>query len=89
MRTIIEIPKADPDSREVLETTDLYLAAFFIAMDVELLGSRRAGSRCYFQFQRDGEIEGLRTAWYANQASVMAQTYAGAIKNLKAMVHSI
>lgn len=66
------------------KTTDLYLAAFFIANQQRLLRSERVGPRVTFYF--DKEAAALRSGWIDSSATVNAQAYTTALKNLKQLV---
>jgi hypothetical protein len=81
-------PTVPPVDTSTIETPDLYLAAFLCCLDQELLGTRRVGPRVFFQFTKDAELEQLKIGWYSNQATVLAQSYASAIKSLKGLIHS-
>jgi hypothetical protein len=67
-----------------LETSDLYLSAYFLTAGVKLLETRRQGTRVVFVF--DAPAHELRNSWLDMSATVSAQMYAISIKNLKHLV---
>jgi len=70
-----------------LKTPDLYYAAYLLASGQELLGTERDGRRMLFCFADSDELEELKREWLNSTGLVAAQTYAQAIRSLKALVH--
>lgn len=69
------------------ETKDLYIAAFLRARGLELVGTRRNGSRVFFCFRGKNEAENL-TRDFLNGAQVDVSLYTKAIQDLKTIIFS-
>jgi hypothetical protein len=74
---------------EGTKTCDLYLAAFFVSVDCQVLKTSREGKKVYFLFDKNEMIEKLKVSYFTRQAKVDALTYADNIKSLKSLCASI
>lgn len=66
---------------------DLYLSAFFQASGLDMIRTDREKGRIFFVFD-DPRADDLKAQWFNGTATVRAQQYASAIKNLKSLCHS-
>lgn len=74
---------------EEYETSDIYLAAFFILAGCKMERERRVGARKYLIFTNPaGSISELRQAYYTGSAKVSAHDYAQKIIGMKHLVNS-
>lgn len=68
-------------------TSDLYLAAYFKVAGVPFLGITREGSRVFFLFDAQEELDDIKLQYFNNVSKVPARPYAEEIKMFKALVH--
>ena len=68
---------------------DLYFAAFVQSSDVQMIRTDREKGRVFFVFEHTEALDELKRTWFNGTATVKAQQYASAIKNLKALCHSV
>ena len=71
------------------ETSDFYLACFLRCSGYELAGLRRDGRRCVFAYRDRPTRQRDILAFYGDRAAVMPLRFAGAIKDMKAMLHNV
>jgi hypothetical protein len=74
---------------EGIKTCDLYLAAFFVSVNCNVIKTSREGKKVYFLFDKSELIEQLKMDYFTRQAKVDALTYADNIKSLKSLCASI
>jgi hypothetical protein len=80
----------DIHSREVFETSDLYLAAFLETQGFQLLEVRREpdSRRCVFVFCDRRDREEMIASYWAD-VPVRARSFVAACKELKQRVHGV
>ena len=70
------------------ESREFYSSAFLIASGVELLTTYKEGPRTVFVFEDNEQVQDLLKNYFGMQATVNAASFAGAIKNLKSVIHT-
>jgi hypothetical protein len=84
-KKIIEVVPVPPvATEEEYQTRDLYFAAYIVSSQRRLKRTERSGYRVTFVFPREAGT--LHGAWLDGTGMVSAQSYAGAIRNLKQLV---
>jgi hypothetical protein len=71
------------------ETSDFYLACFLRCSGYALAGLRCHGRRCVFAYHDRPSRPRDVLAFYGDQTSVVPLRFVGAIKDMKAMLHSV
>lgn len=79
-KKVVEIPKK-PEGTPI---TDLYYAAFLVALGVKMQGTTREGHRTTFFFEA-AEAK-FRTGWYDGSGVVSGLAFANHVKNLKSLI---
>lgn len=76
-------------TQNVMETSDLYFAAFLKTAKVDLLGTKKDGRRVIFLFddRKDGAINQLQIEYINRTSKIVALDYADNIKALKSLCH--
>jgi len=70
------------------ESREFYSSAFLIASGVELLSTYKEGPKTVFVFEDNEQVQTLLKNYFGMQATVNAASFAGAIKNLKSVIHT-
>jgi len=70
------------------ESREFYSSAFLIASGIELLRIYKEGPRTVFVFEDTEQVQTLLKNYFGMQATVNAASFAGAIKNLKSVIHT-
>lgn len=71
------------------ETTDCYLASFLKASGYSLAGLGRSGNRTVFRFEDKPERSRDILAFYNGEGSVFPLSLISAIREMKALIHSV
>ena len=71
---------------DTIETAELYLGALWYAKGMKFSGIRREGRQCWFVFVNKKECQAMEVRFYAQEETVVAKTYADAIRTLKGLV---
>lgn len=71
------------------ETADFYLASFLKASGYLLVGLGRIGNRTVFKFEDRTERSADILAYYNNGGSIAPLILVSAIKEMKALIHSV
>jgi hypothetical protein len=71
------------------ETSDFYLACFLCCSGYALAGLRCHGRRCVFAYHDRPSRPRDVLAFYGDQTSVVPLRFVGAIKDMKALLHSV
>ena len=79
----------DRGSPPEYETTDFYLASYLKASGYLLMGLGKTGSRTVFRFEDSTERSSDILAYYNNGGSIAPLTLVSAIKEMKALIHSM
>ncbi|MCJ7665537.1 MAG: DUF5659 domain-containing protein [Actinobacteria bacterium] len=74
---------------KTFNTKDFFLACFLKAKDVRLVKTEKTGNLAHFCFEEDKSLEELITGFYNDRASIFANRFVNAIRDLKALVHNI
>ena len=77
------------EDQNVFETTDFYLACYLRCDGFRLAGIRRDGTRSVFRFEDRTDREAVTLTFFNNEGSVRPLAYSAAIKDLKALIHSL
>lgn len=70
------------------KTCDLYFAAYLQAAGCEMRRTSKDGSRLFFVFIDNGNVDLLKIDYFGRKGKVVALDYADRIQSLKALVHS-
>ena len=73
--------------KDIAESKDLFLSALWLATGHKLLGIRRVGPQCWFQFVNKKECEELKFQLYSKEALVNAKDFIEAIRSLKDLIY--
>jgi hypothetical protein len=79
-KKVVELPKK-PEGTPI---TDLYYAAYLVALGVRMLGTTREGHRTTFYFE-SSEAK-FRAGWYDGSGVVSGLNFSNALRNLKSLV---
>jgi hypothetical protein len=78
-----------PEAKNIFETRDFYLACFLRCDGYRLVGIRREGPRSVFRFQDRGDSQIALLTFFNNEGNVRPLAYSAAIRDLKALIHSL
>lgn len=78
--------KASPP---VYETTDFYLASYLKSVGYSLAGLGKSGRRTIFKFEDKPERKRTVLSYFNGEGSVSPQILISAIKEMKALIHSV
>lgn len=76
-------------SLKPFETTDFYFASFLRASGYNLAGLRKSGNRTVFVFEDKPERSADVLAYHNGSGSIVPITLISAIKEMKALIHSV
>jgi len=76
-------------SQREYETTDFYFASFLRASGYNLAGLRKSGNRTIFVFEDKPERSADVLAYHNGSVKIVPITLVSAIKEMKALIHSV
>ena len=85
---MFEQKKVDTVDGAAFETRDFYLACFLRCTGYNLIGLRAEGQRKVFVFRDSPTRPNDVLAFYGEAGSVRPLAFAGAIKDMKALLHN-
>lgn len=69
------------------ETSDLYYAAFLLAISVPFVETKRIGNRVYFIFEHVEGLNDIYKSYFNGKAQVNAVAFTNAIRQMKTITH--
>lgn len=73
---------------KIIKTSDFYLAAYLLALDILLQDTFMEGKRMVFYFEESEETKEAISNFYRTLGLVEPKAYSDAIRNLKSFIHS-
>jgi len=70
------------------KTRDFYLSAYLIINSCKLLSCTHQSGISLFEFQENTKLNELVSSFYSMKGNCDALTYAGAVRNLKSIIHA-
>jgi len=74
--------------QNIYKSRDFYLSAYLIINSCELLRCTSHNGVSLFEFPDDEKLSELVSSFYSMKGNCDAITYAGAIRNLKSIIHA-
>jgi hypothetical protein len=74
--------------QKLYKSRDFYLSAYLIINSCKLLQCTNQNGISLFEFHEDEKLDELVSAFYSMKGICDAITYAGAIRNLKSIIHA-
>lgn len=88
LKTNIKILIRSKNMQKYFKTRDFYLSAFLIINSCELISCINNNGMSFFEFEETDRLNELILAFYSMKGYCDVLTYAGAVRNLKSIIHA-